>query len=550
VSTTLPNDDLLEDEDDSPEDLFGLTERDDEISGAAASSPEPEPEAVEPEAVEPEPEPEAVEPEPEPEAVEPEPEPEAVEPEPEPEAVEPEPEFEDEEEDAEELGALRDMAGVREEQTFDTSPHIEAEPDPTLDDDPFADDPEPSEPGVAPLFGANGVDESTASAPMASLWTSSIYGDEVDEVEQAEFSGQSLTVIAAIEKGMHSTLTTEIHANGPGRITAKVHGRNVILHGYAFSSSEEYVRFMQLLVKHSQAHVAWGDIERKCRAVIALRDGSRLTIKLPPLSEFPTFSIRKHGDAIWSPTRFIEEGLMPAEAMAFLRSCVAARVNMLFVGGGGSGKTSLMRALSADMGDDERIAVIEQVDELRLPKPQVQRMTFVPGSELDLPEALDIELYDSIDRIIVGEVHTYGLGSMLEVMKITHGSMSTYHADTADDMIARMKVALQKETPNMTADTALDDIRQAVELVVCLERVEGKHRCTQIREIDWRGSSGTLALPGRDLFLWNREAGEWTKPARPDDEGRIVRQFAKWGVNLNPAWFDDAAAVAALRARQ
>ena len=175
----------------------------------------------------------------------------------------------------------------------------------------------------------------------------------------------------------------------------------------------------------------------------------------------------------------------------FSRAAVAAHVNILIVGQIGSGKTTLLRALASGFGDDEKIAVVEQVPELNIRKPFADEYIYQPTVEgLDLAAVLDDQLYNGVDRLVVGEVHLQGITKMLEVMIVTEGSMSTYHAFSTEQAGERMKLALQLENSNVSATTALAFIRQAIELIVVLERVDGQRRVTQITELDWRSSGG------------------------------------------------------------
>lgn len=204
--------------------------------------------------------------------------------------------------------------------------------------------------------------------------------------------------------------------------------------------------------------------------------------------------------------------------------------------------TSLLRTLAqTSFGDNERIAVVEQVPELFLTKPLTMQYVYQPTVEgLGLADVLDGMLYNSIQRLVVGEVHLQGLTKMLEVMILSEGSLSTYHAQSAAQAGERMKVALQMENPNMTAETAASFIRQAVELVVVLDVVEGKHRCIEITEVDWRSSGGAAQLTGRQLFTFDRTEGRFRGLTRPDEEGRIMHKARhKYGVSMPNHWFID-----------
>jgi pilus assembly protein CpaF len=300
------------------------------------------------------------------------------------------------------------------------------------------------------------------------------------------------------------------------------------------------------MVDSANAVTTWANIQEARRGVLNTPGGGRLTIILPPTAtNGATFSLRKHVVAHWTPLSFVENDTVSQNMMDFLRACVAARVNILLVGQIGSGKTTFLRSLADGFGDDEKIAVVEQVPEINLKKPLVVEYVYQPFVEgLDLASVLDDQLYNGIERLIVGEVHLAGITKMLEVMIVTEGSMSTYHAFSTEQAGERMKLALQIENQNVTSGTAMSFIKQAVELVVVLEMVGGKRRVTQITELDWRSSAGRETLGGSDLFRYGRELndgkGGFETTGNPIDEsGRIMLKASKYGVQFDPEWFID-----------
>jgi type IV secretion system protein VirB11 len=227
----------------------------------------------------------------------------------------------------------------------------------------------------------------------------------------------------------------------------------------------------------------------------------------------------------------------------FLQTAVAAHANILFVGAMGTGKTSLLRSLAQSaIADNEKIAVIEQVPELAIDKPLVTEFIYQPKVEgLTLHDVLDYNLYNGLSRLIVGEVHLDGLTKMLETMIMTEGSMSTYHAYSTDQAGERMKMGLQLENANVSGLTAAAFIRQAIELVVVLEKIDGQRRVTQITEVDWRTSAGAEKLGGADLFVFQRETGQFRAVSQPDSRGRIARKAEKYGLPLPQNWFIEQA---------
>jgi pilus assembly protein CpaF len=360
---------------------------------------------------------------------------------------------------------------------------------------------------------------------------------------QTSFSPESERVIAAIEEGMREPTCSQIDGYGPHKISAQINGENRMLEGLSFASLDEYLVWLKKMVDEAQDVTTWRKINDERMGVLTLPGGARLTIYLSPISRpYPTFSLRKHTAASWKSEEFVKKGALDSNMLNFLRACIVARVNILFVGQMSSGKTTLLRSLAEGFGDNERIAIIEQVPEIHLDKPLVVQRVYQPTVEgFGLADVLDYALYDGLDRLIVGEVHLDGITKMLETMITTDGSMSTYHAFSTDQAGERMKLGLQIETPGASAETAASFVRQAVELVVVSEKIGANRRVTQITEIDWRASSGADRLSGSDLFTYNREKGTHQGGGRsPDPQGRIIRKGEKYGVEFPHNWFVDS----------
>lgn len=354
--------------------------------------------------------------------------------------------------------------------------------------------------------------------------------------EGADYGEESRAAITAIEAGLAAPACTEISCHGPDQIFARYDGRHHQVN-VRFSSEGDYNSWVREMVENAEAVISWDEVKQRRRGVMRLADGSRMSVFLPPFTDAITFTIRKHTVVHWTAEDLVANNSMSPDMVRFLRACVAARVNMLIVGQMGSGKSSTLSILSREFGPEERIAVIEEVPEIFVAQPQVVNITYQPLQEgLGLADALDQSLYNSFDRVIVGEVHLAGITKLLEVwMTGANGSMATYHADSAERAAERVKVALQMENPNMSAETALGLFRDAVELVVVMERVGDKIRCTEITEIAWQQSAGQGVLGRQRIYSY--EEGVFRAEHKPDDKGRVMSKARKAGVEISPEWF-------------
>lgn len=404
-----------------------------------------------------------------------------------------------------------------------------------------------SEAAPAPAAEPTPFEAAIAAAPaipevfkvIAGDWLGGAEHERAEAVEQ-DWSDQGRRVIAAIEEALSTPQCTEIHGYAPNQFSAKVNGSNADLHGLSFASNDEYLRYVETIVLESGGMAAWKAIKDTDQGVLQMRDGSRLAVMLPPACPWPLFTIRKHTAKNWSPQTFVENGTLSQSMLDFLMAAVAAKCNILIVGEAGSGKTSLLRALTAAMGDNERIAIVEQVRELAITKKLAMEVKYTEDVEgQTLADRLEVLLYKGIDRLIVGEVHFKGLTKMLEVMMLAGGSMSTYHAMSSEEAMERIRTGLQIDNPNFDPASATSLLRSTIHLIVVLDNFDGQHRVTQIVEVDWRSSGGGSKVTGNDLFSWD-EGEQVHRALNPlDERGRVVRRATKNHVAMPREWFID-----------
>ncbi len=238
-----------------------------------------------------------------------------------------------------------------------------------------------------------------------------------------------------------------------------------------------------------------------------LPDGSRLHALLPPLAPAgPLVTIRKFGAAPPDWDGLASSGSVPAEAAALLRAAVAERRALVVCGRTGTGKTTLLGLLLGDVGDDERVVVIEDAAELRAACPHVVRLETRPpnaerAGEVTLRDLVRQALRMRPERIVVGEVRGVELAEVLTALATGHeGCMTTLHARAADEALVRLEsLALLAGLPLAAARSQL---AVALDLLVVLGRSpDGRRGVTQIAEVEAPTGSGPLTA--RDL--WRRE---------------------------------------------
>jgi pilus assembly protein CpaF len=243
-----------------------------------------------------------------------------------------------------------------------------------------------------------------------------------------------------------------------------------------------------------------------------LPDGSRVNAIVPPLSlKGPTLTIRKFSRDPYTMDDLINFGSLTPQAAQFLGACVKGKLNVLISGGTGTGKTTMLNAMSAFVPDHERIVTIEDAAELQLQQEHVITLESRPPNiegqgEIRIRELVRNALRMRPDRIIVGEVRGAETLDMLQAMNTGHeGSLTTIHANTPRDALSRLETLVMTGGVELPHRAIREQISSAFDLLVQISRlVDGSRRVTHITEV-LRMESDVITL--QDLFL-----------ARPPDE--------------------------------
>jgi pilus assembly protein CpaF len=222
-----------------------------------------------------------------------------------------------------------------------------------------------------------------------------------------------------------------------------------------------------------------------------LPDGSRVNIIIPPLSVVgPCISIRKFSQAVVDFSRFVDLGTVSPELGRALEIAARCRLNIIISGGTGSGKTTLLNALSRMIEPDQRIITIEDTAELQLQQPHVLGLETRPPNIEGHGEVVQRDLVRNAlrmrpDRIIVGEVRGAEAFDMMQAMNTGHnGSMSTIHANSARDALARLENLILMANTSLPERAIRAQITSAVDLIVQTERMrDGVRRVTEVVEV-------------------------------------------------------------------
>jgi pilus assembly protein CpaF len=222
-----------------------------------------------------------------------------------------------------------------------------------------------------------------------------------------------------------------------------------------------------------------------------LADGSRVNVVLPPLSlKGPCISIRKFSRSFIDFAKMISLKSASPELARALEIAARCRLNILISGGTGSGKTTLLNALSGLIDAGERIVTIEDTAELKLQQRHVVQLESRPENvegegAVSQRDLLRNALRMRPDRIIVGEVRGAEAFDMMQAMNTGHdGSMSTVHANSARDALARLESMVLMANLNLPSLAIRTQIVSALDVIVQIERMrDGTRRITEVVEV-------------------------------------------------------------------
>jgi len=258
-----------------------------------------------------------------------------------------------------------------------------------------------------------------------------------------------------------------------------------------------------------------------------LLDGSRVNAVIPPIAvDGPLLSIRRFAKRPITIDRLIELATMTPEIAALLEGIVKARRNVLISGGTGSGKTTMLNAMSAFIDERERVITIEDAAELQLQQIHVARMETRPPNIEGKGEIIQRDLVKNAlrmrpDRIIVGEVRAGEAFDMLQAMNTGHeGSMTTIHANSCRDSLSRLEQMLGMAGLDMPIRSMRAQISSALHVVLQLERMsDGRRRLVSLQEIT--GMEGDVVTM-QEIFRFHRRTTE--------SDGRIIGEFRATGI--------------------
>jgi pilus assembly protein CpaF len=378
---------------------------------------------------------------------------------------------------------------------------------------------DPSKIEASDQQGAQGVVESAARAIIAAEMPG-VVGFSRDELIAAV--RDEILGYGPIEPLLQDAGISEVMVNSPDTVYFEKEGR-LYLSPIRFRDANHIVRIIERILAPLGRRVD----ESSPMVDARLPDGSRVNIIVPPVSpKSPTVTIRKFRQDKMTMDDLVATGTFTQELTEFLRACVQAKLNTIISGGTGSGKTTLLNALSGYIPDTERIVTIEDPTELKLQQAHVVTLEARPPSlegrgEVTQRDLLRNSLRMRPDRIVVGEVRGPEAFDMMQAMNTGHeGSISTVHANTPRDALARIENMILMANLDLPSRAIREQIASAVHIIMQIARMsDGSRKLTHLSEIT--GMEGQV-ITMQDIFRFEQTG--------VDSEGRVLGAFKSTGI--------------------
>lgn len=328
--------------------------------------------------------------------------------------------------------------------------------------------------------------------------------------------------LGPLEPLLRDATISEIMVNGPRNVYIERNGK---LHrtSVTFKDNAHLMHIIERIVSAVGRRV-----DEKTPMVDArLKDGSRFNAIIPPLAlDGPSVSIRKFKADAGTLEKLLGWGSMTPAMSKVLDAAVKCHLNIVISGGTGSGKTTMLNALSALIATDERIITIEDSAELQLKQEHVVRLETRPPNiegegQISARQLLINSLRMRPDRIVVGECRGPETLEMLQAMNTGHdGSLTTLHANTPRDAISRIVTMCMMNDNPLPEKTIRQQIASAVNLIVQVSRLtDGQRKTTSITEIN--GMDGDVVTM-QEIFKFEQYS--------LDDNGKVIGQHVSTGV--------------------
>lgn len=342
-------------------------------------------------------------------------------------------------------------------------------------------------------------------------------------IPNAVFEQTLLGFLAPVRPYLEDDTVSEVMINGPDEVYIERRGR-LELTDVRFPSEHALASAVRNVAQYVGKTVS----EEHPILDARLPDGSRVCAVLPPASRRGIcVSIRRFPKDRLTVDQLIKYGAMSEAARVFLHECVLVKRNVVVAGGTGSGKTSLLNALSSFVPDSERIVVIEDSSEVQLQQPHTVYFEARPPDQrgrgqVTIRDLLRSSLRMRPDRIVVGECRGGEALDLIQAMTSGHGgSLSTVHATYPHDTLHRIETMCLMSDINLPLSALRAQIASAVNVIVQTSRLnDGSRRITHVAECLGLDDKGDYRL---EMLFEFRQTGVEPKT------GRVIGAFSPTG---------------------
>jgi Flp pilus assembly CpaF family ATPase len=391
------------------------------------------------------------------------------------------------------------------------------------------------------------------TANVAVEYPTVITGPSIDEMEEAldRLDPETQAAVEALLARINDDDSSEVILNGPSEVLIKVKGQRYHDPAVTFKDVETYHMVINTFVLpfvdtrdriNSESVLIEGQME-----VPSFEEGvpptlARVHILCPPLTTFAKATIAKKARYEYDLDALAETGSMAPEMADFLKAVAHARLTFVVSGVTGSGKTTLLQAMSHYFDANDRIIVVEDTPELRLPIADVVYLNSSivrPGEDHSKGVTIEWLVRQAqrmrMDRVVVGEVRGSEMYEfLLAANSGADGSATTVHADSPRRALDKMLALAAKGSGNTQEMTIRREIGATVDIVIQASLIDGRHVVTAVEEI-----SATLTSQGlfstQTLFRYDKNRGQHVIENAPSEDLRSLLQMR--GVPVNPAWF-------------
>ena len=322
---------------------------------------------------------------------------------------------------------------------------------------------------------------------------------------------------------LDDTDISEVMINGFQTVYFEKSGRVALAEGVAFSSEKALMAAAMNIAQFCNRRIGGDRHSMDAR----LPDGSRVHVIVPPCARGGvTITIRKFKKSTFDLKQLVAWNSMTSEVAEFLKIVVRLHKNLIVSGGTGSGKTSLLNALSTEIPDNERIVVIEDSSELQLNQPHTVYLEAKPPLPDGTGAVTIRDLFvDSLrmrpDRIVVGEVRRGEALDLVQSMISGHdGAMTTVHASTPRDAAVRLETLSMMSDVSIPVSVARTQVASAIHLVVQVSRLpDGSRRIVEIAECRGLDKNGNYRFG--TIYAFERSG--------MDEQGKIIGKLCRTG---------------------